>query len=154
MLEKYAASGLVALSIGLLLFGVWCGLAAASQAVPAASCHYAGPLPDPACTPGAVDPTATQEVVCTRSTRTVRPPVSETNRIKMERLRAYGRPESDMARVELDHLVPLELAGAPDDIRNLWPQDWIRPDGWGAHMKDRLENRLHMLVCSGAVSLT
>jgi hypothetical protein len=46
--------------------------------------------------------------------------------------------------------VSLELGGA-NDIANLWPQPYGGP--WGAEAKDRLENRLHRLVCSGELDL-
>jgi len=54
-----------------------------------------GGLPDPACTPGATDPRVTQAninlTICMRGyTATVRPPVSVTDRIKVERMAAYG----------------------------------------------------------------
>lgn len=54
------------------------------------------------------------------------------------------------ANYEVDHLIPRELGGA-DDVDNLWPQLWI--GSLNAHMKDRLENRLHILVCRGSLSL-
>jgi hypothetical protein len=50
--------------------------------------------------------------------------------------------------MEIDHLIPLELGGA-DDVKNLWPQP--APD---YKYKDKLENELHRLVCSGKVSLS
>jgi hypothetical protein len=52
---------------------------------------------------------------------------------------------------ELDHRVPLELGGsnAPE---NLWPQAYSSQP-WNAHLKDRLEDRVHALVCSGTMSL-
>jgi len=37
-------------------------------------------------------------------------------------------------------------------MQNLWPQSyWTTP--LNAHVKDRLENRLHTLVCKGQLSL-
>jgi hypothetical protein len=44
---------------------------------------------------------------------------------------------------EEDHLIPLEIGGAPRDERNLWPQPW--PE---AREKDREENQLHDQVCT------
>src|SRR5262249_46450380 len=57
---------------------------------------------------------------------------------------------------ELDHLVPLEIGGA-DDLSNIWPE--CRPgyagwDGAGFRDKDRFENYMHRMVCSGGISLT
>jgi hypothetical protein len=51
---------------------------------------------------------------------------------------------------EVDHLVSLELGGS-NAITNLWPEPYA--GRWGAHTKDVLENRLHDLVCSGAIGL-
>ncbi len=46
---------------------------------------------------------------------------------------------------EIDHLISLELGGA-NTSDNLWPQPY---DGnWNAHDKDRLQARLHKLVCT------
>jgi hypothetical protein len=42
--------------------------------------------------------------------------------------------------------VPLELGGS-NKITNLWPEPYRRT--WGARRKDRLENTLHDLVCTG-----
>jgi hypothetical protein len=50
---------------------------------------------------------------------------------------------------EYDHLISLELGGAPSDARNLWPEPGTSPNP-----KDRLENRLHRMVCDGAISLS
>lgn len=46
---------------------------------------------------------------------------------------------------EVDHLISLELGGA-NTIDNLWPQPY---DGeWNAWDKDRLETRMHKLICT------
>jgi hypothetical protein len=121
----------------------------------------AGYLPDRACTPGAVDPRVTQaniaQTICRAGyARRVRPLEDITTSLKHERLRAYGLPDIPAAlrAVELDHLVSLELGGAPASLANLWPEPWNdSPDGPGAHTKDVLEDRLHELVCSGQMPL-
>ena len=51
---------------------------------------------------------------------------------------------------EVDHLVSLELGGS-NAITNLWPEHYYNP--WGARTKDRLENKLHQLVCDGRIGL-
>jgi len=56
----------------------------------------------------------------------------------------YGRS------IEIDHIVSLELGGS-NDIANLFPEPGFGPADY--HVKDRLENRLHDLVCSGAMTL-
>jgi hypothetical protein len=58
-----------------------------------------------------------------------------------------GKPKD----YEEDHLISLELGGHPTDSRNLWPEPY--KGDWGAKKKDSLENRLHKLVCSGAITL-
>jgi hypothetical protein len=121
----------------------------------AATCHAVGPLPDPACSPGAVDPRVTQANVQTTIcrlgyTRTVRPPLSVSSHLKRERKAAYGLLDSS-TRYELDHLIPLELGGHPTDVRNLWPERFLpRP---GAYEKDEVENFLNVEICTGRMSL-
>jgi hypothetical protein len=127
------------------------------QRQPAAgSCHARGrglySLPDAACTPGAIDPAVTQgnlaRTICrTGYSETVRPPESVTEAEKRASLVAYGdhRP---LHYYEYDHLVALELGGAPNDARNLWPEPGAVPNP-----KDSLENRLHRLVCAGQMTL-
>jgi hypothetical protein len=112
-------------------------------------------LPDPALTPGAADPRVTQANIATTIcvpgyARAVRPPASFTSALKRRQVAARGLPGSTQDYEE-DHLIPLELGGAPNDESNLWPEPWAGP--WGARVKDRLENRLHRLVCAGDVPL-
>jgi hypothetical protein len=111
-------------------------------------------LPDPALTPGEADPTMTPAVICAPdfTTRIYRKVDAATRR---KVYAAYGmapdKPPCDSGQgCEVDHLIPLELGGANTAV-NLWPQPYSGP--WNAHMKDRLENRLHRLVCEGALDL-
>lgn len=101
---------------------------------------------------GVTNPAVTQAnihtTICVKNwTKTIRPPVSYTNKLKAIAL--AGR--ADPSLYEEDHFIPLELGGHPTDPRNLWPEQWAGVDG--AHAKDRLENRLHLLVCQHALSL-
>jgi|SRR6185437_2119664 len=128
---------------------------------PAGSCQARGAgleqLPDRHCTPGAVNPAVTQasigSTICRSGwTATVRPPVSVTDPEKRASLRAYG--ESGTSRFEYDHLVPLELGGAVNDPRNLWPEpDYPGSHGFYLNPKDRLETALKHQVCAGRVTL-
>ena len=120
------------------------------------SCHAHGRapfmLPDARCTPGAVDPRVTQAdirlTICRRGyTRTVRPPEWVTYPEKRASMRAYGDHGRTHA-YEYDHLIPLELGGAPNDTRNLWPEPGASPN-----LKDRVETRLRERVCAGTLSL-
>lgn len=118
---------------------------------------FAWELPDAIQTPGAVNPAVTQEnisaTICMPGwTKTIRPKVAYTNKLKVGQLAAgaYASPEPPRT-FEEDHLVSLEIGGHPTDPRNLWPQPWGGP--YGAHAKDRLENFLHRAVCAGRITL-
>ena len=106
-----------------------------------------GTLPDRRCSPGAYSSGLTTAVVCSSSfhTSTVRHVTdSERHQVEVEyglAPRAYGHT------LEIDHIVSLELGGS-NDIANLYPEK-----APGFHAKDELENRLHALVCSGAMTL-
>ena len=126
--------------------------------VPAISWGYPE-LPDPVATPGAINPAVTQEnikeTICVSGwTKTIRPTVSYTNKLKKQQLKA-GPYQSDQppSAFELDHLISLEIGGNPTDPKNLWPQLWNPADGIGAHKKDNLENQLKKLVCAGTITL-
>ena len=135
----------------------------AVQAQPApGSCHYrwtsVDPLPDPACTPGVVDPEVTQASIATTICRagwtaTVRPPVGVTEPEKAASALAYGYT-GPFSTAEYDHLVPLELGGDPNDPANLWVEPNDRPGATSTfNGKDALEATLHDLVCSGSLTL-
>lgn len=53
-------------------------------------------------------------------------------------------PDANGRHCELDHLISRELGGA-DDVLNMWPQSY--GGEWNATNKDRLENKLHKMVC-------
>jgi hypothetical protein len=74
-----------------------------------------------------------------------------TEPIKRERMGAYGLQGQPLSTTELDHLIPLELGGAPADVANLWPEPWTGEPN--AHEKDAVENYLHAQVCRGTVTL-
>lgn len=101
-------------------------------------------LPDPSCTPGAIDPTATLAIVCGTSTETRRHVTVATKRAV---LAEYGVAWADRATVEVDHEIPIELGGS-NSISNLWPQPIAM-----ARVKDVQENAAHRLVCSGKATL-
>jgi hypothetical protein len=69
------------------------------------------------------------ETVCVRGwTKTVRPPFSVSNAIKLAKLRERGLTAADKSRFELDHIIPLALGGSPDDPRNLQLEPWSEAD--------------------------
>ncbi|MGH2407829.1 MAG: hypothetical protein ACRDF7_07125 [Candidatus Limnocylindrales bacterium] len=90
-------------------------------------------------------------------TTTVRPPSSYTTALKRDQIVQYGYTDHTLADYEEDHLISLELGGAPSDPANLWPEPYTAQlsDGRsvGARVKDLIENRLHDLVCGGQIAL-
>jgi len=120
------------------------------------SCHATGSgklsEPDPSCSPGALNPAVTQatigSTICVSGySASVRPPERITAKEKLASMAAYGDGGSP-SDFEYDHLVSLELGGAANDPRNLWPEP-----GGSPNPKDSVENALHRLVCSGQMSL-
>jgi hypothetical protein len=130
---------------------------AVTATLAAGSCHMrtedGQPLPDPVCTPGALNPAVTQQdirsTICKRGwTATIRPPESYTEPLKRRSISAYGYSDHRLADYEFDHLVSLELGGAPRDTRNLWAEPGASPNA-----KDQVESDLNHAVCSGRVTL-
>lgn len=120
------------------------------------SCHAIGTglysRPNPTCTPGALNPAVTQatidQTICVEGwTATLRPPESITEQEKAASMAAYGDTGS-LGDYEYDHFVPLELGGATNDPRNLWPEPGASPNP-----KDTVENELRQKVCDGQIVL-
>jgi hypothetical protein len=116
-------------------------------------CHIKGVLPDSSCTPGAIDSKVTQanlfQTICKKGyTKTVRPPVSYTNKLKVQQIMDYGYADKNLKDYEEDHLIPLEVGGSPTDPKNLWPQPQASPNS-----KDKIENLCNQKVCDGQISL-
>jgi hypothetical protein len=111
---------------------------------------HAPTLPDHAKTPGVVAISDVTKVCGVKwgtdrrfVTESMKKQVAANYGIARNHLVGYGKGPC----CEIDHLIPRELGGA-DDIRNLWAQPWKE-----AKQKDRLENRLHVLVCHGTLTL-
>lgn len=103
-------------------------------------------VPNPVHTPGVVRPMTSAEVCAVRWGTDSR---KVTAAMRRQVFAWYGIPQHERRNYEVDHLIPRSAGGA-DDVRNLWPQAWVP---W-ARLKDRLETRLHKLVCvTGSVSL-
>ena len=118
--------------------------------------------PDPALTPGALNPAVTQatihSTICVSGwTATIRPDTSFTNNLKVKQIQQYGYTDTKTASYEEDHLISLQLGGAPADARNLWPEPYAitladgRPTG--ARTKDAFETKLKTAVCAGKMTL-
>lgn len=111
-------------------------------------------------TPGALNPNVTQSNISTTVckagwTATIRPTVTFTNKLKDEQLKttyksyvAIWGPSA--SAYEEDHLISLQLGGAPSDPKNLWPEPYA---GIGARKKDVTETALKRLVCAGTLKL-
>jgi hypothetical protein len=109
--------------------------------------------PDRHCTPGALNPAVKQstidQTICVSGyTKTIRPSASVTDREKLASMAAYGDASRSPHDFEYDHLVSLELGGAVNDPRNLWPEPGASPNP-----KDSVEDHLHSLVCDGQMPL-
>jgi hypothetical protein len=115
-------------------------------------------LPNPRRTPGAVSAAVTQSTIhrtiCrTGYTSTLRPSSSYTTSLKVQQLASGYAWHGDRSTsdYEEDHLISLELGGAPSSPLNLWPEPYAAREG--ARVKDLVENKLHDLVCAGALTL-
>ena len=109
-----------------------------------------GANPDRRCSPGAYYSKLTKAVICSPGFRTSairNVPQSEKYDVEREygmAARHYG------SALEIDHIVSLELGGS-NDIANLFPEKLYAHPGF--RVKDRLENKLHDLVCAGTMTL-
>lgn len=115
-------------------------------------------LPNRRLTPGALNAAVTQgnirETICVRGyTKSIRPPEDYTEKLKRRGIHRYGYSDFRLRDYEEDHLVSLELGGSATDPHNLWPEPHHVIGGWGSYAKDRLENKLHTLVCRGRLPL-
>jgi hypothetical protein len=119
-------------------------------------------LPRQDLTPGAINPAATQDNLATTVckpgwARSVRPPSAYTAALKLVQIVEYGYTDRNPSHYQEDHLVPLELGGAPRDRRNLWPEPnattLLDGSSVGSHQKDALEDALHAQVCAGSTTL-
>lgn len=119
---------------------------------PGASCRVLQGRADRRCTPGALNPAVTQatiaQTICKPGwTDSIRPPSSYTTALKRRQMRDYGETGA-LTGFEEDHLVALEVGGAPTDPANLFPQPIT-----AAHVKDQLENAVREAVCAGRITL-
>jgi hypothetical protein len=116
---------------------------------------FGADLPTPSLTPGVVRPGITADDLC---------PVAHTGQVrnvtaadKRAVFQSYGLAGNHTGYCdvdggcEIDHLISLELGGA-NDRENLWPQPYSGTV-WNARVKDKLEDRLHRMVCAGTITL-
>ena len=119
------------------------------------------PLADTKCTPGAINPTVTLQVLRNKAFRTgcvrncVTTEEQKTTTYKLYGLRKPSHNAGATQTCELDHLVPLQLGGA-DTLDNIWPQ--CGPDNVPLAQrhfkkKDKVESLLTNSVKTGAMDL-
>lgn len=111
-------------------------------------------IPDPICTPGVVNSSVTQanisSTICVQGyTKTIRPPLSYTEPLKLQQIQQYGYIDTNPSDYEEDHLIPLELGGNPTDSKNLWPEPYS-----SINEKDKVENYLHQQICDGTITVS
>lgn len=114
-----------------------------------ADCRVHGPLPDHACTPGAVFSDVARERICTPGYAKSMRHVSTRLRRSIYESYTVAYPQS-RGSYEVDHLIPLSLGG-DNERANLFPQA-AKPIP-GFREKDLVEDYLHEEVCAGTISL-
>ncbi len=155
---RFLYCSLTALAAVTVLSGTVAGVADAAPAAVTASCSQDYlPLPDPACTPGALNPDVTQSTIdstiCVSGwTATIRPSTSYTNKLKTQGIIDYGYSDTSLSDYEEDHFLPLELGGAPKDPKNLWPEPHAGDEN--SSSKDSVENAVKKAVCAGQATLS
>lgn len=129
------------------------------------SCHVqlrnGLPIPDPRCTPGAVNTTLTIDVL--RDSRFRTSCVRDNLTSAAQKAKTYGwyriaHPDNNhgvMQTCELDHLISLELGGA-DSLENIWPKcgpsEVVLRERF-FKQKDAVENYLAKQVREGRIKL-
>src|SRR5262249_23564197 len=115
-----------------------------------ASAQNASPpiVPDPTKTPGDVLEVTKSDICVAGYSKKVR---NVPESVKKQAYAEYGITSHMPKEYEVDHLISLELGGS-NSLKNLWPQSYVTSP-YNAHKKDVLENKLHKLVCDGAIDL-
>ena len=105
-------------------------------------------IPDPKLTPGDTFDVTAQDLCVPGYAKKVRNVPEEVRR---QVYREYGITSHGRGDYEVDHLISLELGGS-NSIKNLWMESYMTSP-WNARVKDRLEDKLHQLVCSDQIDL-
>jgi hypothetical protein len=107
-----------------------------------------GPKPRSGITPGETRPITLEEVCLYSKAEVISRDIPQDMRQKV--FATYGIKSPQANQFEVDYLITPDLGGT-GSIRNLWPQPYsVR---WNARVKDKLEERLHELVCGGKLDL-
>ena len=76
------------------------------------------------------------------------PPATYTSSLKKQQLAAWGDADQNPSHYEEDHLISLELGGAPWSKKNLWLEPLSQ-----AKKSEPLENAWHKKLCNGTLTL-
>jgi len=98
--------------------------------------------------PAVVQETVQSTICVPGYSKSIRPKVSYTNGIKIQRVQEMGLPPELIGDFILDHRIPISLGGSPTSEKNLILQDLE-----DSHRKDSAEYDLHHKVCTGQVTL-
>jgi len=113
-----------------------------------ATVNAEGTKPRSRITPGETRPITLEEVCLYSGAEVISRDIPEDMRQKV--FSAYGIKSPQINQFEVDYLITPDLGGT-ESIRNLWPQPYSVQ--WNAHVKDKLEDRLHELVCNRKLDL-
>jgi hypothetical protein len=120
-------------------------------------------LPNAKLTPGKLNTKVRQanikSTICRKSwVKKNSPPASFLNTLEKRQIREYGYTDTDPEHYREDHLIPVDLGGAPRDEANLWPQpetaQMVDGSSAGAAIKNDVEAFLHTQVCAGKMMLS
>ncbi len=124
------------------------GIVAGILIISVSTVNAEGPKPRLGLTPGETRPITLAQVCADARAEVVTSGIPEETQRRV--FAAYGVAVSQRDQFEVDYLITPDLGGT-ESVRNLWPQPYsVR---WNARVKDRLEQRLHELVCSGEMDL-
>ena len=105
-------------------------------------------LPDAKLTPGDTLDVTKEDICVSGYSKKVR---DVPQAVKEQAYKEYGITQREPGEYEVDHLISLEIGGS-NSIKNLWPESY-RTEPWNAHTKDKLENKLHEMICSGQIDI-
>jgi hypothetical protein len=108
----------------------------------------AGPLPNPAFTPGSTRPANLTDLCAMEREEVVR---SVPPSVERQVFKEYGIANLAASDFEVDYLITPGLGGS-DDVKNLWPEPHSNTM-WNSYVKDQLEDRLHRMVCERQIPL-
>lgn len=100
-------------------------------------------------TPGATRPVTLADICPQREFADQDPSVDASTEQAV--FREYGVGKGSKGNYQVDYLISPQLGGT-SDIRNLWPQPYGETV-WNARAKDRLEDKLHRMVCDHEIDL-